>query len=60
MATIQPKGENIRRAVKWISEQREENPDKGLGRLIQEACRHFNLTPKDEVYLESFYHDNMP
>lgn len=60
MATIQPKGENIRRAVKWISDQREENPDRPIGRLIQEACRQFNLTPKDEVYLESFYRSDTP
>ncbi|MGD8389802.1 MAG: hypothetical protein PVG49_21830 [Desulfobacteraceae bacterium] len=55
MATIQPKGESIRQAVKWISAQREENPEKHIGQLIQAACRRFNLTPKDEVYLESFY-----
>lgn len=60
MATIQPKGENIRRAVKWISAQREENPDKPINRLIQEACRQFNLTPKDELYLESFYRGDTP
>ena len=55
MANIQPKGEALRQAVKWISEQLEEDPDRKTSALIQEACTRFNLTPKDEVYLISFY-----
>ncbi|MFP3928395.1 MAG: hypothetical protein ACLFUE_08855 [Desulfobacteraceae bacterium] len=55
MATIQPKGEKLRQAVRWISEERQENPQKPFSRLIQEASARFNLAPKDEIYLESFY-----
>ncbi len=55
MATIQPKGENIRQAIRWISQQREDEPQKATSILIQEACLRFNLTPKDEIYLDSFY-----
>jgi len=55
MATIQPKGETLRQAVKWISGQLEENPERKTSGLIQEACARFNLTPKDEDYLTSFY-----
>mgnify|MGYP001054361587 FL=1 len=55
MATVQPKGETLRQAVRWISEQLEEDPDRKRSGLIQEACARFNLTPKDEVYLISFY-----
>ncbi len=55
MSTIQPKGESIRQAVRWISQQREDDPKKRISTLIQEACMRFNLTPKDEIYLQSFY-----
>lgn len=55
MSSIQPKGENIRKAVKWISQQLEDDPQKKPLSLVREACMRFNLTPKDEIYLESFY-----
>ncbi|MFH1953784.1 MAG: hypothetical protein ABIL06_19465 [Pseudomonadota bacterium] len=55
MATIQPKGESIRQAVKWISAERLEDEKKALSKLIREAALRFNLSPKDEEYLCSFY-----
>jgi len=55
VATIQPKGEKLRQAVQWISDQRNDEPDQPISRLIQAASQRFNLTPKDEAYLESFY-----
>ena len=60
MATIQPKGEKLRQAVRWISEQLEDRPDQSIPRLIQAASERFNLTPKDESYLDSFYRDAAP
>jgi hypothetical protein len=55
VSTIQPKGENIRQAIRWISQEKEDDPGKPFSKLIQQACLRFNLTPKDEIYLESFY-----
>ena len=55
MATIQPKGENIRQAIKWISSERMENKKKGISSLIQKASLRFNLSPKEEEFLVSFY-----
>ena len=55
MATIQPKGEKVRQAVKWISEGRLEDETKPIPQLIQEAAGRFNLSPKDEEFLRSFY-----
>ena len=55
MATIQPKGEKIRQAVKWISEKRKEDKNRSISRLIGEASAQFNLSPKDEEFLRSFY-----
>jgi hypothetical protein len=57
MATIQPKGENIRQAVRWISAERLEDESKPIPKLIQEAALRFNLSPKDEAYLVSFYRE---
>jgi len=55
MATLQPKGENLRKAVKWISSERLEDEEKSINLLIQEAALRFNLSPKEEDYLKSFY-----
>ena len=51
MATVQPKGENLRKAVKWISEERQYTPDRSYQSLIEEACLKFNLSPMDAQYL---------
>jgi hypothetical protein len=51
MATVQPKGENLRKAVKWISEERQTTPDRSYQSLIEEACLRFNLSPMDAQYL---------
>ena len=58
MATIQPKGEKVRQAVKWISEKRKEDDQASLSRLIEEGAAKFNLSPKDETFLRSFYDQN--
>ncbi|MBW1779192.1 MAG: hypothetical protein JRL30_00440 [Deltaproteobacteria bacterium] len=55
MATIQPKGEKVRQAVKWISESRLADETRPMTQLIQEAAGQFNLSPKDEEFLRSFY-----
>ena len=55
MATIQPKGDKVRQAVKWISEGLLEDEGRGIALLIQEAASRFNLSPKDEEFLSSFY-----
>lgn len=55
MATIQPKGEKVRQAVKWISEMRKEDDQASLSRLIEEGAARFNLSPKDEAFLRCFY-----
>ena len=51
MTTIQPKGENLRKAVKWISEEHQYNPDRNHRSIIEEACLKFNLSPMDAEYL---------
>ena len=57
MAAIQPKGERVRQAVKWISENLKEDEKKPIYRLIQDASLRFTLSPKEEDFLRSFYED---
>ncbi len=57
MATIMPKGENLRQAVKWISECHTEDKNKTYQSLICDAALRFNLSPKDEEFLRSFYQE---
>ena len=54
MTTIQPDGEMIRKAVKWISEERETDPSKTHRQLIEAASLRFNLSPVEVDYLSNF------
>ena len=49
--SIQPMGEDLRRAVKWVSEERKYNPEKEEKAIVQEACTKFDLSPKDAEFL---------
>lgn len=51
MTTVQPEGEDLRKAVKWISEERQYDPEARLSKLIEEACLKFDLSPMDAEYL---------
>ena len=55
MTTIQPDGEMIRKAVKWISEPRETAPSKTHQQLIEAAALRFNLSPMEVEYLNNFF-----
>jgi len=49
--SIEPEGEDLRKAVKWISEQRQCGTTQKLVELVEEACKRFDLSPKDEEFL---------
>ncbi len=51
---IMPEGEDLRKAVKWVSEERKFNPEKNIGNIIQEACLKFDLSPLDADFLDRF------
>ena len=51
MTTIQPEGEQIRKAVQWFSEEKQACPDKSRLKLLEEAGIKFNLSPVEEEYL---------
>jgi len=52
--TVQPKGEDLRKAVKWISEKRMHEHVKDLKQLVDDACLKFNLSPKNSEFLSRF------
>jgi hypothetical protein len=49
--SIMPQGEEIRKAVKWISEMRLEKPSVDPRKLVEQACVRFNLSPLEAEYL---------
>jgi len=54
MTTILPEGDDIRKAVKWIGEERSVDPLKNAKALIEEACLKFDLSPVDSEFIARF------
>lgn len=55
MSSLLPEGEDLRRAIKWVSAHLLENPEQKLGPLVQEAIFKFDISPKDAEFLLNFY-----
>lgn len=55
MHDLLPDGEDIRRAVKWVSGNLQENPEEPVQALVQKAIFKFDLSPKDSDFLMRFY-----
>ena len=53
--TIQPEGEELRKATRWISDERLNKPSASLIHLIEQACVKFDLVPKDAEFLMRFF-----
>ncbi len=54
--SIQAEGEQARKAIKWISAERQYTKEpKPIQKLIEEACNLFDLSPKEEEELTQFY-----
>jgi hypothetical protein len=58
MTTIMPEGEAILKAVKWISGELQEGPQKSIQILVNDAVSHFDLSPKEAEFLTNFYRKN--
>ena len=56
--SIHAEGEHLRKAIKWISDERTEHPGAPLFTLIEKACLKFDLTPKDEEFLMRYLTEN--
>jgi len=57
MAAVLPKGHKVRKAVRWISDERINDGNKEIEKLIGEASSRFNLSPREEEFLRDFYAD---
>lgn len=57
MSDIQPEGEALRKAVRFVSDALREDPDRALGPVIDEAALRFDLSPKQTDYLHRFYRE---
>lgn len=55
MHELLPEGEELRRAVKWISGNLQENPDQPVQPLVREAIFRYDLSPRDAEFLIGFY-----
>ena len=58
MTTVMPEGENLQKAIKWISINFEENKNQSLGPLIEKAVFKFDLSPKDSEFLFGFFRNH--
>lgn len=57
MTTIQPEGERLRKAVKWIAGEEKSGSSKSRRELMEEAALIFNLTPMEAEYLSRSFDD---
>ena len=55
MATIIPEGEEIQKAIKWVSMNLEEKSDQPLQKLVEKAVFKFDLSPVDTEFLIGFF-----
>ena len=51
---MQPKGEKLKKAVRFLSEKRQKNPDINLNKLVDDAGLQFDLSPKECEFLLRF------
>ncbi|MFC1524006.1 hypothetical protein ACFL6N_04365 [Thermodesulfobacteriota bacterium] len=57
---IQPQGERIRKAVRWISDMVLTHPEKKRADIIRQAEIKFDLTPKECTFLNREIETNHP
>ena len=57
MTTIQPDSEDIRKAVKWVIEERKHDMSRSMEKLLEEASRKFDLSPLETEFLQRFVRD---
>ena len=53
--SIQPEGEELRKATKWISDKLRYEANVSLAEAIEKACVKFDLSPKDAEFLMRFF-----
>ncbi len=51
MHDLMPEGEDLRRAVKWVTDMLREFPGWPVQQLVREAIFRFDLSPKDAEFM---------
>ncbi len=51
MHDLLPEGEELRRAVKWVTDMLRELPGQPVKPLVREAVFRFDLSPRDAEFL---------
>jgi hypothetical protein len=46
-----PAGEDLRRALAWITDERQSRPTEKVFKILEEAAVRFNLSPAQEEWL---------
>lgn len=59
MTTVLPEGEDLRKATRWITEERTAHPLKTAQELIEGACLKFDLSPLDAEFVERFFREKL-
>ncbi len=54
MSNAQPQGDALKKAIEWVSEQRQKSPDTSVTQLANDAALRFDLSPKDSEFLLRF------
>lgn len=57
---IQPEGEQLRKAIRWISDEIQFREGAILSKLIEEACLKFDISPADADFLLRFFLEQEP
>ena len=57
VSDILPEGEDLRKAIRWISGKLQENPCGQIMVLVNEAVFKFDISPKDARFLIDFFHE---
>ena len=58
MPETPPTGEQLKKAITFVSEKRTDEPGTDLVKLVDDACLRFDLSPKDSEFLSRFVKEN--
>lgn len=60
MPGVEPRGESLRRAVRWVSDRRRDEPEADPIPWVHQAIARFDLDPAQADYLIAFFRPPRP
>ena len=55
MSTVMPHSELLKRALSYVNDAKQDNPDKHISAILDEAAMRFNLSPADGEALQRLF-----